>query len=154
MFAVGDEIGARMAFREVYSRLVEDARRQRMPSSWSTSLGFDLEQRRQAIEDAVAAGRLPQSELLALPEPPRGGALMLGMNSRDQSPAAIEGRRVLAELAEAMRNAPPAPSPSDAQRLALSAAKRDAALRAREYAAQHGIELDSSPVGAAEGGRA
>lgn len=65
----GDEVGARMAFKEAYARLVDEARRQRMPAFWSVSQGFDAERRAPAISAAVAAGRLPESELLGLPAP-------------------------------------------------------------------------------------
>jgi hypothetical protein len=65
----GDEVGARMAFREAYARLVEAARQQRTPVTWSASLGFDPQRRELAISAAVTAGRLPASELQALPAP-------------------------------------------------------------------------------------
>jgi hypothetical protein len=52
-----------MAFREAYTRLVEEARRRHMPAAWSASLGFDKDRRDQAITAAVIAGRLPADDL-------------------------------------------------------------------------------------------
>ncbi len=66
---LGDEVGARMAFREAYGRLVDAARRERRPANWSASLGFDLAGRAQALDAAHSAGLLPAPDLLALPAP-------------------------------------------------------------------------------------
>ena len=65
----GDEVGARMAFKEVYARFVDEARRARKPVQWSASLGFDTERRHAAIEQASAAGLLPKPDMPALPAP-------------------------------------------------------------------------------------
>lgn len=64
-----DQVGARMAFREAYTRLVDDARAARKPARWFASLGWDEQQRAQAIGHAVQLGYLPREELLALPAP-------------------------------------------------------------------------------------
>jgi len=64
-----DDVGARMAFREAYQRLVAEARAGGTPPRWSASLGWDEQQRAQAIGQAVQLGYLPREELLALPGP-------------------------------------------------------------------------------------
>lgn len=67
-----DEVGARMAFKETYGRLVAAARCQRLPAAWTVSLGHDPQRRALAVTQAVTAGRLPQSamgDLPALPAP-------------------------------------------------------------------------------------
>ena len=65
-----DEVGARMAFKETYARLVAENRRARLPAVWTVSLGHDPQRRDAAIGAAVSAGRLPASEMpVALPEP-------------------------------------------------------------------------------------
>ena len=53
-----DPIGARMAFRETYNRLVADARAKAVPAQWVASLGHDSRSRDVALLDAVAKGRL------------------------------------------------------------------------------------------------
>lgn len=75
--ATGDEVGARMAFREAYGRLVETARRHRQPVQWAVTEGHDAQRRQVAIAAAVQAGRLPASALPELPAP-RGPVALLG----------------------------------------------------------------------------
>jgi len=69
----GDKVGARMAFLEVYTRLVGAARDAGQPVEWSPSLGHDARGREAALREAVEKGRLPYEQALAiapaLPEP-------------------------------------------------------------------------------------
>jgi len=69
--AAGDEVGARMAFREAYNRLLDEARAVRRPVAWDESTGFDPVQRVAARMRAQSIGRLPapRSEYEALPAP-------------------------------------------------------------------------------------
>ncbi|WP_052368737.1 hypothetical protein [Kingella negevensis] len=66
----GDKTGARMAFKEAYSRLAANTQGK---AEWTVSLGTDAEHRRRAI--AEAKGKLPETALLdyapqnALPKP-------------------------------------------------------------------------------------
>jgi len=53
-----DAIGARMAFREAYTRLVADARSNNLPTNWIASIGHDARGRDVALLDAVAKGRI------------------------------------------------------------------------------------------------
>lgn len=46
---LGDEVGARMAFRETYERLIAEARIAGRPVKWEQSIGQDLEERQAAI---------------------------------------------------------------------------------------------------------
>lgn len=58
----GDEIGARMAFRESYKRLLAAAQAaNRKPRAW-VSLGHDLDRREPAITHAVQIGLLTQGQ--------------------------------------------------------------------------------------------
>lgn len=70
----GDEVGARMAFKEAYTRLVAEARAAGRPPKWSASLGFDTEQRARVLEAAVTAGLLPAPEVAGLLPPPEARA--------------------------------------------------------------------------------
>lgn len=54
LFQAGDKMGARMAFREAYTRLAADVREAR----WTVSAGSDREQRTRAVAEAVKVGRL------------------------------------------------------------------------------------------------
>jgi hypothetical protein len=63
-----DKVGARMAFREAYERLVDDARAARRPVAWTASLGNDPERRARVITQAVEAKRLPSPGALVVDE--------------------------------------------------------------------------------------
>lgn len=62
----GDEVGARMAFKEAYTRLVTAARGARKPAHWSVSLGWDMRKREAAVTKAANAGLLPAPQVRAL----------------------------------------------------------------------------------------
>ena len=77
---VGDEVGARMAFRDAYERILRE--RPEKPR-WFPSLGSDLGRRTAALDRAVRAGLLTQSHATGLlPAPkdigPIGAALFDG----------------------------------------------------------------------------
>lgn len=54
----GDKVGARLAFKEAYIRLLTAAREARRPVSWQVSLGWDRAGRVGPLTDAVQRGRL------------------------------------------------------------------------------------------------
>ena len=58
----GDEVAARMAFKEAYSRACQLARDRGEPVSWSASLGWDKGGRESVLKAAVAAGRLTHDQ--------------------------------------------------------------------------------------------
>jgi hypothetical protein len=72
----GDEVGARMAFKESYARIIDAARRARIAPQWTPSIGHDPERRSSAIAAAVAAGHLQENQFAALPSPRAHVALL------------------------------------------------------------------------------
>lgn len=58
-----DEVAARMAFKEAYNRLCQDARDRGEPVSWSATLGWDKGGRESVLKAAVVAGRLSQEQV-------------------------------------------------------------------------------------------
>lgn len=69
LMARGDEVAARMAFKEAYNRLCQEARDKGERVSWSASLGWDKGGRESALKAAVVAGRLTQDQAkIYLPE--------------------------------------------------------------------------------------
>lgn len=68
LLLAGDEVGARMAFKESYTRLVSDAREKRVPLSWLATLGLDREERNRALLPHVTAGRVSSDLLLEKPK--------------------------------------------------------------------------------------
>lgn len=68
----GDVVGARMAFRSAYERIIAHAG----PPSWKVSLGFDAEKRSAAVQKAVSMGRLPNDmKAKYLPQTKDGGPI-------------------------------------------------------------------------------
>lgn len=61
----GDEVGARMAFKDAYKRLVAEARGINKPAKWELSAGWDAERRELVVARALSAGLLkgPQPHL-------------------------------------------------------------------------------------------
>lgn len=62
----GDRITARMAFKEKYTQLVQEARTERKPVKWTPSLGRDARGREAALTEAVRLGRLGASHVAGL----------------------------------------------------------------------------------------
>lgn len=62
----GDNVAARMAFRETYTRIVNEAREKRIKPKWFVSLGHDPQGRAQPIADAIRAGKLQLDHSLSL----------------------------------------------------------------------------------------
>ena len=87
----GDEVGARMAFREAYARLVTTARAKRQPVRWSPSMGHDEAQRDEALRLAVESGRLPMAYLPA-PTPSGPVAGLLELSQQRGCPPAVKAK--------------------------------------------------------------
>lgn len=66
VLAEGDKVGARMAFRDAYDRIVRESRERAIPAKWSASLGWDKSLREVALRHAEAAGLLPAPQVAAL----------------------------------------------------------------------------------------
>lgn len=100
----GDEIGARMAFKQSYARLVSEARARRELAAWSCSLGDDKERRVIAIERAVKDGRISQfaaAGLLPAPKIEISGLLGSSSASDSEKKKAAENCRRLLEMLKA-----------------------------------------------------
>ena len=73
----GDAIGARMAFRDAYARLVTSARAERRPARWVVSLGTDAGARERVLREAVERGRLNAGDVARYLPPPVGNVKRL-----------------------------------------------------------------------------
>lgn len=125
VLAIGDEVGARMAFRETYERLVGEARAARRSVEWAVSLGFDPQRREQAIDAAVAAGRLPLDHPHALPAPAAHARLTLV----PPPGSAAAARERLQAMAEQLRAKPERPSVAQLEHERIRALKAETAQR-------------------------
>lgn len=129
VMALGDEVGARMAFKESYLRLVAEARAARRVAAWEPSLGHDPARRAIALDAAVACGRLkaPDAALL-LPAPQ--------VTPESLSP---DVRAVLLELRERITSKPEPESIDAAEKRRTAEAKAEMARRVAEYSPQKGM---------------
>lgn len=75
VFSMGDEVGARMAFKEAYARLVGKARTEHRPAQWSASLGWDVTRRAAVLATAATAGLLAAPIVAGLLPAPAGDAV-------------------------------------------------------------------------------
>ena len=94
---LGDEIGARMVFKEAYNRLVGSARLFGRPVVWQASLGWDISRRTVALKNAVTAGLLPAPSVAALLPPPKVSRDQIDDNARAQLDKI---KKLLADMAE------------------------------------------------------
>lgn len=69
----GDEVGARMAFRDTYERAVSNAREAGRRPQWVPSLGDDKEKRALALTEAVGRGMLDPGQIAGLLPAPKAG---------------------------------------------------------------------------------
>lgn len=98
----GDEVGARMAYRDAYRRLTGEARKARRPVQWSATLGTDARLRDDALRVAVDAGRL---QLTALPAPAAQLVGLIELVQRRGVPDHIRAKVAALRLAETPREA-------------------------------------------------
>lgn len=102
LLQAGDEIAARMAFKESYQRHLLNARDAGQPVTWTATLGHDPHQRETALRRAVDMGRLSSSHVANLLPPPASteGGLIAGLLAGPKSPdvPADEVRRRVAAL--------------------------------------------------------
>ncbi len=108
----GDQVAARMAFREAYARLVTQARADRLPVRWMPSLGHDRDGRHAALRQAVELGRLSMESVARfLPAPTAAegpvAALLADMGKAVTVPGATQttaerARKELQKLRDAL----------------------------------------------------
>lgn len=62
----GDKVGARMAFKEAYTRIVAKNKNEGIAPKWFPSLGTDKNGREEVLKQAVQLGRLTQDHAVSL----------------------------------------------------------------------------------------
>ncbi len=131
----GDEIGARMAFKAAYKRLVETARADRRPVVWSISEGWDKLSRNAAVSKAVLAGLLPAPDYLQLESnAPASGA--------EESPEDVSARANLQRIREMLA------ASNDEKARAVEAAaqrERDEVAAAKKHQADLAANYQEKP---------
>lgn len=143
----GDRVGARMAFKGAYERLVAERRRQGQPPQWRLSLGWDPAQRSEAAQRAVTLGRLSAEmvrHLLPAPADAHRPKQLTGRVVALPQTAETAARQQLRALRELILQAVPAASPPPAKR---AQTRRDL-IAHRKRAAARAVERLQAPGGA------
>lgn len=136
ILAAGDEVGARMAFKEAYGRLVAEARSAGRAPAWSASLGFDQQLRQLALDAAVHANRLPRGEAFQLTAPV--SAPLLAMGQAFGAPAHVIAS--LKALAEKLRERGLTEPSADAlARADTQQRQAETAAQVERYTAERGV---------------
>lgn len=97
----GDRVGARMAFKEAYTKLIAEARDQKLPAKWTPSFGRDVGGRQAALIEAVRHKRLPLDHAVQLlpTEAAEGLLLSLGVKNHPLLAApSQDGKKKVGEL--------------------------------------------------------
>jgi hypothetical protein len=133
---MGDEVGARMAFKEVYSRLVHEARSRREAVSWDVSEGFDKDKRVSAITEAVESGLIPARPYVAIGH---SSAMVAGL-LEGKTPAGMPAhiREKWQQLRESFTRTYEGPTEADLERERIAELKRQQQEKVEKYLAQGG----------------
>lgn len=75
----GDRIAARMAFKEAYTRMITQARDERLPVRWTLSQGEDKATRQRALIDAVQHKRISLDTAVKQLPPMEAEGLLLSL---------------------------------------------------------------------------
>lgn len=100
VFESGDEVGARMAFRDAYERIVGEARTHGQRTQWFPSLGDDKDSRAVVLTEAVARGMLAPSQVAGLLPAPKAdiGSTIAGLLEHNTGPETDDVRARLEEI--------------------------------------------------------
>lgn len=140
----GDEVGARMAFKDAYNRIVTAARAAGKPVEWQASLGWDPEKRKAVVRQAVTTGLLPAPKAAALlspPEPKAGDVYPEGLAKLKAMMSTLKPKTQQIREARAAQAA--------ADRAAAAEAKEDAASKARAHNEKTFVGPPQNPTNAA-----
>lgn len=122
-----DVVGARMAFRETYARLIEGARANRELPNWLVSEGHDPALRAVAVQSAIKAGSLALQQgerYLALPAPRQDLGAVGAATASNGPPRGV--RSILLALREQLVSGRAQPSADAIARRATDSARAQA----------------------------
>jgi len=96
----GDAIGARMAFRDAYNRIVEGNKLAGVAPSWFPSLGRNAEMRVAALEQATRLGRIGYDHAAALLPPVQSAVLLENKKVAIEDKSGLSNAQKMARCAE------------------------------------------------------
>lgn len=142
MLFEGDDIAARMVFKEQYPVAVIRARQRLIPVRWRPSLGWDQADRVRALSEAVTKGRIQATEVYGLLGPTQQDELRQQLPSPERKLLTGESKpirgqltvlqQVCSDLREQMPKIPEPPRPpaqTDEERSAHAKRVREQAAR-------------------------
>lgn len=144
VFESGDEIGARMAFRQHYQKQIDYARMTGKPVRWTVSLGHDPAQRVTALETAQQKGLISHDRvagLLPSPEPTGDGqhiAGLVGYQGQIDAPATDSAKAGLKKLRDVL-----ASNTTESTANKVEQQKQDEQKRRDELAEQERLLLEA-----------
>ena len=144
--AAGDKVGARMAFREAYTRLLQMSREAGIPARWSVSIGHDKTRRLDVVQRALDRGLLTHDQAaryLPPPDPTGDGVAIAGLITGKVThiPESRETRARLAALRDMLAKKEGYADRARKEREAsLQAQREDEDKRRREIEAQTRID--------------
>ena len=134
----GDEVGARMAFKECYARLVGAARESRIRPTWTVSLGHNTAGRDAVLRPHVEAGRISRDYL---DTPAIGFNHLLLSAPVGATPSNLAARELaikqLSLLRDEFAGRQGGPSLSEIDNARTQSLKAQSAQRVAEYEAAH-----------------
>lgn len=132
VLARGDEVGARMAFKAAYGRLLTQARKELRPVRWVASLGHDVAQRDAVLQHAVELGQLPAPHVAALLPPPAPSNAMGDDDVAAENIARLR-KLVASALSPSEKRRRAAEEASKAERDRLDALKQQSAAKVAQH---------------------
>lgn len=112
VYLTGDKVGARMAFRKRYERLIDNSRATNRPVDWHLTLGHDPRDRRLVVEQAMAQGQISTQQALQLAPPSK-------VTGDGKHVVALLGHDNSSEDANAEKASEPPPEPKEKTRREL-----------------------------------
>lgn len=128
---VGDKIGARMAFRQHYQKLIDHARMNGVAAKWNVSLGQDQSHRETTLKLAHQKGFLTKDwvkNLLPSPEIKGDGqhiAALVGYDGKVDAAPTESAKEKLLKLREVLAKPSKSRSDTEAERKAVEQKRRD-----------------------------
>jgi hypothetical protein len=104
----GDQVAARMAFKETYARIVEANKRNGIKPEWFPSLGQDKEGRDSVLADAIRLGRIGANHAIGLIAPDKVAPMLQSAGNEKlaleyKMPSAEEAMKRIGGLKEILK---------------------------------------------------
>lgn len=105
IYNAGDEVGARVAFRDAYERIVEHHRAESVPAKWFPSLGADVSGRDHPVRKAIEIGLLDKASYLPMLENKSDGAGIMALLEFKDEPEGLseKGKQCIKKMKQLLK---------------------------------------------------